>query len=57
MKDNKETLDNFEKTAHNMLDSLQLFLPSIDKLKDLAGVELDEDSKKLLMSFPKGVKD
>ena len=47
MKDNKETLDNFEKTAHNMLDSLQLFLPSIDKLKDLAGVELDEDSKKI----------
>ena len=51
MKDNKETLENFEKTANEMLDSLKAFAPSIEPLKDLVDVELDDEAKSIVDEF------
>ena len=51
MKDDKETLESFEKSATEMLDGLKAFLPSIEKLKTLKAVELDEDSQSIVDEF------
>ena len=47
----EEILKDFEKTTSEMLDSLQTFLPGINKLKNLMDSKLDENQKEIIDEF------
>lgn len=51
MKDNKETLEEFEENANNLLDSLKAFAPSIEAMKGLADVDLTDEAKEIVDQF------
>ena len=47
----EEILKDFEKTTSEMLDSLQTFLPGINKLKNLMDSKLTETQKEVIDEF------
>lgn len=47
----EEILKDFEKTTSEMLDSLQTFLPGINKLKNLMNSKLTETQKEVIDEF------
>jgi hypothetical protein len=47
----EEILKDFEKTTSEMLDSLQTFLPGINKLKNLMDSKLTENQKEIIDEF------
>jgi hypothetical protein len=49
----EEILKDFEKTTSEMLDSLQTFLPGINKLKNLMDSKLTETQKEVIDEFSK----
>jgi hypothetical protein len=49
----EEILKDFEKTTSEMLDSLQTFLPGINKLKNLMDSKLTENQKEIIDEFSK----
>lgn len=51
MKKEEEILKDFEKTTSEMLDSLQTFLPGINKLKNLMDSKLTETQKEVIDEF------
>tara|TARA_R100001198_G_scaffold23719_2_gene12351 strand:- start:2303 stop:2536 length:234 start_codon:yes stop_codon:yes gene_type:complete len=47
----EEILKDFEKTTSEMLDSLQTFLPGINKLKNLMDSKLTDTQKEVIDEF------
>ena len=47
----EEILKDFEKTTSEMLDSLQTFLPGINKLKNLMDSKLTKTQKEVIDEF------